>query len=186
MESQKISFGKLSAFFVLASLFSVIQGEILNHAQTLNLTIQENEYSQFRVSGVGNRDEGLEDAITNVNIYSNITLNDYYQDERKKKDGPPTMDVFIFNDVNDYYCYIEAVSLLNNNQKCMTCSFVSDTSVAKLSTNSHMQKSNDFLEFGIYNNDQFIVVDNTLFPELANDMGLSTDSLVDCDAKTLK
>lgn len=97
------------------------------------MTIQADEYSQFRISGIGDRDEGLEDAITNINIYSNFTLNDY-EEKRKKKDLPPSMDVFVFSNVQDYYCYIEAVSLMLNNEKCMTCPFVSDSSVATLNT----------------------------------------------------
>lgn len=130
-----ISF-KYAALVILASL-SLVKGEILNHQQTLNLTIQADEYSQFRISGVGDRDEGLEDAITNVNINSNFTLRDWDAEDRKKKEVPPTMDVFVFSNVQDYYCYIEAVSLLINNQKCMTCPFVSDSNVATLATTEH-------------------------------------------------
>jgi hypothetical protein len=135
---------------------------------------------------VGDRDEGLEDAITNINIYSNFTLNEWDAEDRKKKDIPPTMDVFIFNNVQDYYCYIEAVSLMINNEKCMTCAFVSDDTVATLATTSHLQRTNDFLEYGVYNNDQFVVIDNTNFPEMAQAMLLGTDSLVDCDLKAVE
>ena len=72
-------------------------------------------------------------------------------------------DLFLFNNTDDYNCYVEAVTLLSlNKAKVMTCDFLSRRdNIVYEQVRKHEMEGDRFISKESPTADVFVVVDNT-------------------------
>ena len=114
----------------------IVKSEIINESIIKNLIIPSGNFTQFRISGFGIGDEGLDDDLARVTIEMKFNstfepywsgwfdhqLNDIKVDEALSKNlhkeklkttqRLKSFDLMVFSNNEDYICYIEAVNLL--------------------------------------------------------------------------
>ena len=113
---------------ILSAILVIVgQATIINRSTIDNLQVTMGNYTQFRISGSGFGDDALEDDLARVLIDLDIK-----SDILRKKKGKSlmnqkwTFDLMIFRDQMDYLCYIEAVSLMYEENILKKCDFIHD------------------------------------------------------------
>ena len=102
--------------------------EIINRSVIDNLSIPMGNYTQFRLSGFGYGDDTLEDDLARVKLSLDI-LGDVAANKIAPFNTKWTFDVMIFTNHHDYLCYIEAVSLMYEENIIKHCAFVNDPNI---------------------------------------------------------
>lgn len=82
-------------------------------------------YTQFRISGSGYGDDSLEDDLARVLIDLDIK-SDILRKGKSLMKQKWTFDLMVFRNQSDYLCYIEAVSLMYEENMLKRCDFIND------------------------------------------------------------
>jgi hypothetical protein len=119
------------------------------------------------LSGFGYGDESLENGISQVKM--EMTFNTDLAralNENKKKH---TFDLMVFDNTEDYLCYVEAVHMLMHENAKKECDFLLNSKKYLSAQREKVYAYQDFLKDDVRVNEKFFVIDNTDYPEALYD-----------------
>lgn len=88
--------------------------------------------------------------------------------ENKKKH---TFDLMVFDNTEDYLCYVEAVHLLMHENVKKECEFLLNSKKFMGTQREKLYSFEEFLNQEVRTNEKFFVIDNTDYPEALSDAG---------------
>mmetsp|Transcript_17700 Transcript_17700/g.29938 ORF Transcript_17700/g.29938 Transcript_17700/m.29938 type:complete len:261 (-) Transcript_17700:333-1115(-) len=131
------------------------------------MVVPRGNYTQIRVSGFGYGDESLENDISQVEMSLGFASDMEKNLDRKKK--ILSFDLMVFENTDDYLCYVEAVHLLMHEGIKKNCDFLLDTVAFQDSTPVMNVTKGKFLYKDQRVKEYFFVLDNTEYPEALQD-----------------
>lgn len=115
----------MASLLALICLYDIVKSEIINHSTMENLSVDQGNYTQFRISGFGYGDDQLEDDLAQVRLELSFYTNPTNK-IRPSLNNNKIFDIFVFSKKSDYLCYIEAVNLLYEERIKKSCPFLGD------------------------------------------------------------
>ena len=129
-----------------------------------NLQVTMGNYTQFRISGSGYGDDALEDDLARILVDLDIKSDILRKSKKSILKQKYTFDLMIFKDQRDYLCYIEAVSLMYEENILKHCDFVSDPDTFMKSQFDYSKHFGRFMNEHKKAREYFVVIDNTEWP----------------------
>jgi len=100
-----------------------------------------------------------------MDIYFGTDLARALNDNKRKH----TFDLMVFDDTEDYLCYVEAVHLLMHERIKKECNFLLNSKKFMSGQNEKTYSYEEFLSQNTRVNEKFFVIDNTDYPEALYD-----------------